>query len=334
MPPLALVWNPEEVLEIGQVLSGSTCFAETKKVSRCAKPIAVANRQRASKLLLQMSRLDTSAPRVIDTLEPLARLLICNGWNHKDQVGEVVTKWRDHIQTFQDAVAAGGGDNSPLEQVGPDQEPLQVKDPIKVDPALLEQTIQYQQAAKIHLHETKAAQQDAEVAQQDAAACRRALAIALRDLDVARRETASALQEAKSARQDAMIALREAKLARQEVHTLRIEAARDLEARESLAQQVTALRAARGGGETLAPTPNTPRLDAAASSTRPPSNNLQKRNAADTDRLSITAEGCGIWFIRLGSSGTIRCSGARYRRPFHDECLGPWLQLKRTCPIW
>lgn len=106
MPSLALPWNPEEVLGFGQVLSGSTCVAETKKGSRCAKPIAVANRHRASKLLLQISRLDTSTPRVIDTLESLARLLICNGWNHKDQVGEVVTNWRDHIQTFQDAVAA------------------------------------------------------------------------------------------------------------------------------------------------------------------------------------------------------------------------------------
>ena len=113
--------------------------------------------------------------------------------------------------------------------------------------------MQYQQTAKIHFHETKAAEQDAEIAQQDAAACGRGLAIAFRDLDVARREIASALQEAKSARQDAMTAHREAKLARQEVHTLRIEAARDLEARDALAQQVTALTAARGGGETLAP---------------------------------------------------------------------------------
>ena len=348
MPPLAIPWNPEAVLGIGQVLSGSTCVAETKKGSRCAKPIAVENRQRASKQLLQMSRLDTSASGVIDTLEPLARLLVCNGWNHKDQVREVVTKWREHIQTFQAAVAAQGGDGPRLDQVGPDQEPLQVKDPIKVDPALLQQTIQYQPTAKLHFHETKAAQQDVEIAQQDAAACRRGLAIALRDLDAARREIASALQnldmarqemtsalqDVKSARQDAMNALREAKMARQEVHTLRIEATRDLAARNALVQRVTALTATRGGGETLAPTPNTPRHDLAASSTRRPSNDLQERDAADTNRISITAEDCGICFIRLGSSRTIRCSGARCRRLFHDECIGPWLQLKRKCPIW
>lgn len=102
MPPLDTLWNPEELLEIGQVSSGVTCVGKVgSKDRRCERTIAAADRREASKLLLQMSIMEVSAPGVDDTLAPLARLLICKYPIHQVQVGEVVAKWRSQISDIK-----------------------------------------------------------------------------------------------------------------------------------------------------------------------------------------------------------------------------------------
>lgn len=69
MPPPVVVWDPKNDLEIGQVLLGVTRvgYAKTKR-RRCRTPIARASYQRATLLLLQMSRMNVSEPGVDNAL--------------------------------------------------------------------------------------------------------------------------------------------------------------------------------------------------------------------------------------------------------------------------
>ena len=95
-------WNPEEVLEIGEVLSGTSCVGQAhSKNRRCHNPIAAANRERAANLLHNMSRMDVSSPEVEESLEPLARLLLCKQKHQKTQLSSVVGKWRNQIEGIQ-----------------------------------------------------------------------------------------------------------------------------------------------------------------------------------------------------------------------------------------
>ena len=99
-------WNPEEVLEIGEVLSGTTCVGQAhSKNRRCHNPIAAVNRERAANLLHNMSRMDVSSPEVEESLEPLARLLLCKQ-KHQNQLSSVVGKWRNQIEGVQVQEAA------------------------------------------------------------------------------------------------------------------------------------------------------------------------------------------------------------------------------------
>ena len=99
-------WDPEEVLEIGEVSSGITCVGHAhSKSRRCHNPIAVVNREQATKLLHEISRMDVSSPGVQKSLEPLARLLLCKQ-NHQNQFPSVVGKWRNQIEGLQIQEAA------------------------------------------------------------------------------------------------------------------------------------------------------------------------------------------------------------------------------------
>ena len=99
-------WNPEEVLEIGQVSSGITCVGHAhSRNRRCHNPIAAVNRERAANLLRSMSRMDVSSSGVEGSLERLARLLLCKA-KHQNQFSSVVGKWRNQIEGFQVQEAA------------------------------------------------------------------------------------------------------------------------------------------------------------------------------------------------------------------------------------
>ena len=99
-------WNPEEVLEIGQVSSGVTCVGYVNSQSRrCRNMIAAVNRKRATSIIHAMSRMDVSSPEVEESLEPLARLLLCKR-QHRNQLPSVVEKWRNQIDGVQVQEAA------------------------------------------------------------------------------------------------------------------------------------------------------------------------------------------------------------------------------------
>ena len=106
MSTISSQWNPEEVLEIGQVSSGVTCVGYVNSQSRrCRNPIAAVNRERATNILLEMSRMDVSSLGVEESLEPLARLLLCKR-QHQNQLPSVVEKWRNQIDGVQVQEAA------------------------------------------------------------------------------------------------------------------------------------------------------------------------------------------------------------------------------------
>ena len=101
MATLASQWDPEDVLEIGQVSSGIICVGHAlAKQRRCNKPIAAANRRQASELLHQISSLDLSSPRIEALLKRLANLLLCES-NHQEQISKVTAKWRLRIKEHQ-----------------------------------------------------------------------------------------------------------------------------------------------------------------------------------------------------------------------------------------
>ena len=94
-------WDPEEVLEIGEVSSGVTCVGHAhSKSRRCHNPIAAVNRKQATKLLHEISKMDVSSPGVEESLERLARLLLCKQ-QHQNQLPSVVGKWRNQIEGVQ-----------------------------------------------------------------------------------------------------------------------------------------------------------------------------------------------------------------------------------------
>ena len=95
-------WNPEDVLEIGQVSSGVTCvgYAHSKH-RRCNEPISAAKRQQASKLLLQLGKQDFSSPEIGESPLLLAPLLSCNRKQHQDQISTVIDEWCDQIEGYQ-----------------------------------------------------------------------------------------------------------------------------------------------------------------------------------------------------------------------------------------
>ncbi len=101
MATLTSQWDPEDVLEIGQVSSGIICVGDAlAKQRRCNKPIAAANRRQASELLRQISSLDVSSPRIYALLERLGHLLLCES-NHQDQISVVMAKWSLRIEQHQ-----------------------------------------------------------------------------------------------------------------------------------------------------------------------------------------------------------------------------------------
>lgn len=128
MPPAASPWDPEDVLNLGQVSAGVRCVGDIKSRRRqCRNPIAATNCQRASNLIFRMSRLDPSSSELNGALDLLARLLLCKKSGNRDQVGIMVAKWRSRIQQFQVVAAARGEGavelevNARLERDAPDQ---------------------------------------------------------------------------------------------------------------------------------------------------------------------------------------------------------------------
>ena len=107
MTSSTIQWNPEDVLEIGQVLSGITCvgYAHSKQ-RRCNEPISAAKRQQASKLLLQLGKQDISSPEIGVILSLLAPLLSCNRKQHQDQISTVIDEWCHRIEEHQFKTAA------------------------------------------------------------------------------------------------------------------------------------------------------------------------------------------------------------------------------------
>ena len=98
MSILTLQWDPEDVLKIGEVSSGVTCVAyASSKKRRCHNPIAAVNRERAAAILHQMSKMDVSSPRVLDSLERVGRLLLCHLRPHHGQISHIVQKWHSQI---------------------------------------------------------------------------------------------------------------------------------------------------------------------------------------------------------------------------------------------
>ena len=336
MPPVVTLWDPKEVLEIGQEIAGIKCVGQAKtKRRRCRYSIARANYQQASEILLQMSRNNISAPSVDNALAPLARLLICRHWDHQDQVGEVVAEWRNRIQRFQIVAAA-----------------------------------QLRENAQIGHH---AARQEREPAGRERATARREIAIAhhereltCREVEGLRRDVAIARQEARIARQETEMARRDTAIARQEVHNLRLEAARNLEVRNALAQHnVPRLATGRPRSTTRSRTieasppdlsPSSPRhperppvvqidLNGASISleaipraerrraiTAPPSNLRPMPTEEDSNLPSIGGD-CSICLHDFGHEDIVRCA-ARCQQPFHGECISAWLEVRRTCPLW
>ena len=101
-------WDPEEVLGIGKVSSGVTCLGHAyTKGRRCHWAINAENRAQAADLLSQISRMDVSSPRdkFKDCLEPLGRLLLCDLWQHQEQLPSVVRNWCNRIEGHRETIA-------------------------------------------------------------------------------------------------------------------------------------------------------------------------------------------------------------------------------------
>lgn len=355
MPSHVSLWDPEDVLEIGQVSSGVTCvgYARTQR-RRCHNPIAVVNRQRAFNILLRMSRMDLSAPGVDDSLLQLARLLICIR-NHQNQVQEVVAKWRSRIQRFQTVTAArlevaseSEADTLP-DQVALDPEGARREDALRiVRPARSQQPPQAQHAAMSHSREIEMARQDIAVARWDRAE-------ALLDLTIARRDVRIALRDVAMARE-------ETEAAREEIRTLRREVTRGLQATNAAGQQIPAPTAVRGEAETSVRTVEATQPNPALSSTPRPRRDQSERTMAsgsiatrvsparrddtvrspsqqrrvpreESKRLRDPEEECSICLQRLSDQGIVRCESG-CQQPFHGECINAWLPVRRICPLW
>ena len=98
-------WDPEKILEIGDVSSGITCVGRTHSENRrCHNPIAAVNREQATHLLHQMSRMDVLSDGVEHFLKRLASLLLCQR-RHQNQLSSVAGKWRGQIEGFRQEAA-------------------------------------------------------------------------------------------------------------------------------------------------------------------------------------------------------------------------------------
>lgn len=264
MPPLTALWDPEDVLEIGQVLSGITCVGEAKTHGRrCRRHLARASCQQASKIILRISCMVFSNPRVDDALAPLASLLICKYSNHQEQVEEVVERWRgridralaaqleddiQHEQGILDHAVPQAGEisdreiaNARRERAIAHQESETTRREIETarrDVAIARQeTENARREVTIARLDNETFRSDAAIARQALEAAQRVIAISRQETQVARRDTATARQETQAARRDAAIA-------RQEAHSLRLEAARNREVMNALAQHLATLEAA------------------------------------------------------------------------------------------
>lgn len=343
MPLVVTRWDPKEILEIGQEIAGIKCVGQAKtKPRRCRYSIARANYQQASEILLQMSRNNISAPGVDNALAPLARLLICRHWDHQDQVGEVVAEWRNRIQRSQIVAAGHLRENAQIEHHATRQEG---------EPAGRERATARRKIAIAH-HEK-------ELACREVERLRRDVAIARQEAGMARRDAAMARQETEIARRDAAIA-------RQETRNLRLEAARNLEVRNAIAQHtVPSSAAGRPRSTTRSRTIEASRPDLAPSSschperppvvpidrnaasipleaisraerrpaTTAPLSNLRPRPTEEDSNLPSIGGDCSICLHDIGHEGIVRCA-ARCQQPFHGECINAWLRVRRTCPLW
>ena len=105
-------WAPTEILELDLNSSEFRCVGyATSKGRRCRNPIACANRQEASKVLLEMSRLDPQSQRLDEKLEELASRLLCKR-NHQNQGADMKRQWSCKIENYLAA------ENSRLEALG------------------------------------------------------------------------------------------------------------------------------------------------------------------------------------------------------------------------
>ena len=99
-------WDPEKVLGIGEVSLGITCVGHAHSENRrCHNAIAAVNRERASNLLQEMSRMEVLWPRLEKSLKELARFLLYKR-QHQNQLPSVLEKWRNLIERFQVQEAA------------------------------------------------------------------------------------------------------------------------------------------------------------------------------------------------------------------------------------
>lgn len=371
MPPFVPLWDPKDVLESGQKIAGVECVGYAKtKGRRCRNHIARADYQVASKLLVQMSRLNISAPGVDVALAPLARLLLCHYWDHQDQVEAVVAEWRKRIQNFQAVAGAHLANDAQTEHNAARQEG---------ETAGREWATARREIAKAHLEkevtcrEIERLRRDVATARQETNSAHHETGAARWETEELRRSVAIARQEARTARRDAVmahqeteIARRDAAIARQENRTLQIEAARNLEARNDLAQQIAALSAsATSGSTTLSRTVEDSRPNLAPSSTRhperppivytdidaapissgatsraerqpttipSPSNPRSMPTGEDSNLTRIDGE-CTICLHDLGDEQIVRCA-AQCQQPFHGECIDAWLDVRRVSPLW
>ena len=368
MPLLTALWDPEDVLEIGQVSPGITCVGEAKTMGRrCHHHLARASYQQASKIILQMSSMMVSNTGVDGALASLARLLLCKYSQHQEQAEEVAEKWRSRIRQFE-AVAAQLEDNIQHEQETLDQAVRQ-NGPIalahheseatrrEIEIARLN-TETFRQDASIARQAHEAALRVADIARQEAQNARRDAAIARQEIQAARRDAVIARQETQSARLEIQAARRDAAIARQEAHTLRLEAARNIEAVNAWADHFEALSAAARPGfssqsralEASTRHPDRPssnyidRETAQASSaatscgdrkqtTIPSSSNRHSVPTEESNGRLASVTECSICLHRFGDEGIVRCV-ARCQQPFHGECIDAWLEERTVCPLW
>ena len=87
------LWDPYEVLNIGELTYGHTCigYAPSQK-RRCHNPIAAANRQTAEDMLDRMSKSKSLSTEVRPLLDSLASRLLCRRY-HQNQAEEVSEIW-------------------------------------------------------------------------------------------------------------------------------------------------------------------------------------------------------------------------------------------------
>lgn len=121
-------WAPVQVLELDGISSGFTCIGHAKSKGRkCRSPIACANRQEASKILREMSRLDPQSPRIANKIEELACRLLCRRW-HQSQAAEMKEHWLGIIADYQAATppTTPGDEPGQTNDAGPNaEEPIE-----------------------------------------------------------------------------------------------------------------------------------------------------------------------------------------------------------------